>query len=90
MFTVMKERCGECLYGPNKIVSNARRREILQEVHARDGYFVCHKASLVGKTACCHGNWESHGGGQLGRIAGRLGAVQFVTEFDLTATTVTV
>lgn len=83
MFAVMATRCAECLYGPDKIVSNARRADILRGLNRKDCHFICHKASSVGVDACCAGDWEQRGGGQLGRIMGRLGAVRFVTKAEL-------
>ena len=73
-FKIMKERCDQCLFGPNKVVSNQRRAEILIEVKRKDSFFVCHKSSDV----ACHGDWEQNGCGQMGRIAGRLEAIEFV------------
>lgn len=83
IFKVMAERCDQCLYGPNKIVSDTRRRQILRKVSSEDGFFICHKATTAGTEACCRGDWDAHGGGQLGRIAGQLNVVEFVTEADL-------
>lgn len=74
MFKVMEERCKECLFGPNKIVSNDRRSEIIREITRKDSYFNCHKSTGV----ACRGDWDQRGCGQLGRIAGGLNAVEFV------------
>lgn len=82
-FAILAARCNECLYGKDKIVSNERRSEILRKIRQRDSYFVCHKASIVGVEAACHGDWEQRGCGQLGRIMDRLGGVVFVAEADL-------
>lgn len=84
-FKVMSERCNQCLYGPDKIVSNARRSQLIRQTVGIDNHFVCHKAMIAGTKACCRGDWDAHGGGQLGRIAVRLGVVEFVTEDQLTA-----
>jgi hypothetical protein len=83
MFKVMKERCDQCLYGPDKIVSNARRAQILRDIKRKDNHFICHKATIAGHDVCCRGDWDQRCGGQLGRIAGRLNAVQFVDEATL-------
>jgi hypothetical protein len=77
-FKVMREPCSQCLYSPDKIVSNARRSEILRKVRHDDGFFVCHKSQIAGDEACCAGDFKAHGGGQLGRIAGRLNVIEFV------------
>ena len=79
-FKIMNERCNECLYGPDKIVSNARRSQIIREITRKDCHFICHKATAVGQDIACHGDWEQRGCGQMGRIAGRLGMVEFVGE----------
>lgn len=86
-FLVMTERCDQCLYGPNKIVSDARRRQILREVDAADDYFICHKATIAATKACCAGDYESRGGGRTGRLARLLGLVREVTSEQLEATT---
>lgn len=82
-FAVLAERCAECLYGPNKIVSNERRSEIIREITRKDSYFICHKASNAGVEAACRGDWDQRGCGQLGRIMGRLNGVTFIAETDL-------
>jgi hypothetical protein len=82
-FEVLSERCDQCLYGPNKIVREERRKQLLQDLHRSGGYFICHKATIAGRKVACHGDWEQRGCGQLGRIAGRLGVVSFVKEEDL-------
>lgn len=78
-FKVMNERCDQCLFGENKIVSNARRAQIIREIRRKDCHFICHKASISGQDVACRGDWDQLGCGQMGRIAGRIGAVQFVT-----------
>ncbi len=83
MFKVLEQRCNECLYGKRKIVDDARRKEIIKELNEEDNYFICHKATIAGKKVCCRGDWDRRGGGQMGRIAGRLNMVQFVKEEDL-------
>lgn len=82
-FKVMAERCNQCLYGPDKIVSNTRRAQIIRDLDRRDNHFICHKATLKGKDVACRGDWDQRGCGQIGRIAGRLGVVEFIKESDL-------
>ena len=78
-FLVARDRCDQCLYGPDKIVSNKRRKEILNDLERRDSWFVCHKSSIAeGPEICCRGDFDQRGGGQLGQIAGRLGVIEFV------------
>lgn len=77
---VMEKRCDQCLYGPDKIVSNKRRSEIIREITRKDCHFICHKASIAGQDVACRGDFDQRGCGQLGRIMGRLGAIEFVKE----------
>ncbi len=83
MFKVMKERCDQCLYGKNKVVSNARRAEILREIEAKDCNFICHKATIAGQEVCCRGDFDKRGGGKVGRFAKWANAVEFIEEKDL-------
>ena len=75
-FDLMFECCDECLMTDKKIVSNARRKQIVKETLRKDCAFFCHKATLVGREIACRGHFEATGGGQLARIAGRLGAIR--------------
>jgi hypothetical protein len=84
-FKVMEQRCDECLFGKDKIVSNARRSEILRSLDREDSYFICHKATIAGTRVACRGDFDQRGCGQLGRIAGRLNAVEFVAIESLKA-----
>lgn len=76
-FKVMEERCDQCLFGPGKIVSNARRASILRGCRKNDTHFVCHKT----EDACCRGFYDVDPcATNLMRIALRLGAVQEVKQ----------
>lgn len=73
MLEVCKERCAQCLFSKEKIVSDARRRDILAKCKQDDSYFVCHKTD----NACCRGFYDTRSTNYL-RIAQRLNAVKFV------------
>ena len=77
MFKVYAERCDQCLFSPDKIVSDARRREVLAECRRRDSHFVCHKASILRQDICCRGFYDASTSSLI-RIAGRLGCIEFV------------
>jgi hypothetical protein len=78
-FEVASKCCGQCLFSPNKIVSDRRKTNLLKEIIQEQSYFVCHKASINDKETCCRGFYEKMGNAsQLVRIANRLGAVKFV------------
>ncbi len=82
-FKIMAERCNQCLFGKDKIVSNRRRAEILRGLRRDDNHFICHKAQIAGQDIACRGDWDQNGCGQLGRIMGRLGGIEFVAEDSL-------
>lgn len=77
-FKVMQRPCDQCLLSKNKIVPNASRYAILRKARAKDSFFVCHKATIAGLEVVCRGYFDAYGGGQLGRIAERLGCLEFV------------
>ena len=83
MFQVKKEKCDQCLFTENKIVSNKRRKEILKGCKVKDNHFVCHKSSIdeangTGNgNVCCKGFYDTQSS-NLMRISGRLGMVEMV------------
>lgn len=81
-FEVMAEQCDQCLYGPNKIVSDARRRQLLRDMAKNDTHFICHKATIEGRNICCRADYDRRPS-QMVRIAERLSAVTFVRVEDL-------
>lgn len=76
----MAEKCDQCLFTPERIVSSRRMAQVLATCARSDTHFVCHKATLAGdQDVCCRGFYDlDPGASNLMRIAGRLGAVQFV------------
>lgn len=78
MLQIMKERCGQCLFSKDAVVDNERRAELLRECERRDSHFVCHKSQLakVGEIVC-RGFYDTSSTNLI-RIAGRLGAIEFV------------
>lgn len=77
----MAQRCHQCLYGPHKIVSNERRREILRGLRRSDSHFICHLSTMAGEVdVACRADWDQRTCGQMGRIAGRLNVVRFTDE----------
>lgn len=81
-FEVMSEQCDQCLYGPDKIVSDARRKQLLREMTQEDTHFICHKASLKDRNICCRADYDRRPS-QMVRIAERLNAVTFVSIEEL-------
>lgn len=61
MFKVCSSKCNECLFGPNKIVDNERKQEIIETCIENNSFFVCHKFGIegdevtIGEEVCCRG-----------------------------------
>lgn len=77
MFQVADKCCNECLFSPNKIVSDARKMSVLRGCMQNDSHFVCHKASIKGADVCCRGFYNTMDS-QMIRISKRLNMVEFV------------
>jgi hypothetical protein len=84
-FKVCAERCEQCLFSKETIVSNARRKQVLADCRRNDAHFICHKhgvgddEELHGEDVCCRGFYDRDPGAtNMMRIAGRLGMVEFV------------
>lgn len=77
MFKVYEERCPECLFGKDKIVSDSRRKDILETCRKKDSFFVCHKASLRGENVCCRGFYDAQGSSLI-QLAKRLNVASFI------------
>jgi hypothetical protein len=76
----MAERCDQCLFSKDKIVSDTRMRQVLAECERKDQHFTCHKATLCDEDACCRAFYDRDPmRTNLMRIAARLGVVRFVT-----------
>lgn len=89
MFEVMQKRCDRCLFGPDPIVTPERRRDIIHSLTEEENHFVCHHATIARGEGdrpgvCCRADYDRNPARtNLMRIAGRLGAVRFISEQDL-------
>ena len=77
MLQVKKKCCGQCLFSKNKIVSDERKKRLLEEIQKEDTQFFCHKATMEKKEIVCRGFYEQRTS-QMIRIAQRLNMVEFV------------
>lgn len=78
---VCAAQCDQCLFSRNKVVSDARRRELLQQLHRDDTNFQCHKATIAGRHAICRGDYDRGPHRTMAlQIGHRLNALIFVDE----------
>lgn len=84
MFKVMEKQCDQCLFTKDRIVPAARAKQLLKDCTRDDTHFICHKASLEGKEACCRTFYDTRSTNLI-RISQRLGMVKFVTDEQLKA-----
>ena len=78
MFKVQRTMCSTCIYKPDCPLDLAKL-----EAAVADGYggFKAHRICHHSNDACCAGFWAAHKDDfQLGQIAQRLDAVEFVSE----------
>lgn len=84
---IMAKDCGECLFTRNRVVNTQRARQIIADTRREDAPFLCHKATIAGRSVTCHGSLRDTGGGQIGRIATRLGRVRWIDPSTMAETT---
>lgn len=80
-FQVCSQKCSECLFTKNKIVSDDRRKEIIDECLklANETFFECHKATLQNKHVCCKGFYDTYGDRvTIIQLAERLNFIDFI------------
>lgn len=71
---ICAQRCDQCLFSENRIVSVPRMVDIIKQARKADQYFVCHKHTDV----MCRGWHEQQPPSQMERIADRLGLIEYV------------
>lgn len=80
---VQKNKCNQCLFTKNKIVSDRRKKDIVKTCISDRTHFVCHKNQTIedGKDELvCRGYYNKHGHhSQMIRICERIGAIHFVS-----------
>lgn len=76
-FKVYAERCAQCLFSKDKIVSDERRKDLLAHIKDTGRWFECHKASLRDERICCKGFYDS-GASKDVELARQLGLIEFV------------
>ena len=70
---VCAQRCNQCLFSGDRIVSKKRMKEILQECDRTDSHFVCHKT----ENAVCAGFHETRSTNLI-RVMQRLNGIERV------------
>jgi len=71
MLKVCAQKCDQCLFSDNRIVSKKRMKDILQECKQSDTHFVCHKT----KDSVCHGFYKTRSTNLI-RIMQRLNGIE--------------
>jgi hypothetical protein len=83
MFQVQRVRCSTCIYKKTSTLNLDRLEDAVRDNHGGfKDYRACHHASS--NVVCCRGFWDHHRDDfQLGQIAQRFNAVEFVDVDDL-------
>lgn len=90
MLKILRSPCDQCLFSKGKIVSDARRDDVLKQCQDSESHFVCHKFTieeLQGRltpeeaNVVCNGFYRHDPEGTtLLQIATRLGMIEWVDE----------
>lgn len=76
--TVQRKCCNQCLFTPNKIVSDERKTEILKSCKKHNNHFVCHKATIRGCKVTCRGFYDKCTNPEISALFEKIGQVEFV------------
>lgn len=76
MFEVKNKCCNQCLFSKNKIVSDKRKEELLENIWDT-WHFICHKATIEWKDICCKWFYDNVKNQKI-RMAERLWIVDLV------------
>lgn len=79
---VCQKQCDQCLFSKNRIVTLARKKEILKDAIEKDRHFECHKGTMIGIPIVCRGFYDRMTS-QLIRIAQKMDWITFVDPFEL-------
>lgn len=84
-FRVQKKQCATCIYKPSTpLDTDPLEAQCKDKRGDFQAFRVCHHS----KDACCNGFWHRHKDDfNLGRIAQRLGCVEFVNDDTLARST---
>lgn len=76
---VQATQCDACLFTDNKIVSDARKTEILKECKENNNHFQCHKATIKGEAATCRAFYDKCTNTAISTMFEENGLIEFVT-----------
>lgn len=84
MFQVYQDKCQNCLFTQDRIVSSKRAKDIIQDCKDSDTHFICHLSTMENNgNICCRGFFDTVGDDIAKiQIAKRLGAVEFIETPD--------
>lgn len=79
---VCEKQCHQCLFSRNRIVSLARKKQILQQCIEQDAPFECHVGTAKNQSVICRGFYDRISVNRI-RIAERMEWLTFVNPLDL-------
>lgn len=57
---ICNQACDQCLFTDNRIVSDERANQIIEQCLIGDKYFECHKGTIKGERIICRSFWNRH------------------------------
>ena len=76
--TVQRKCCNQCLFSKNKIVSDKRKSQLLDDCKKNNTHFICHKATVKGKVATCSAFYKQKTNSALSSLLESVGEIEFV------------
>lgn len=72
------EKCNQCLFTKDKIVSDECKAELLRELKHNGKHFFCHKGTIKGENIICKGSIEAGFNIDLFNAAQAMGMIKYV------------
>ena len=82
-FQVQKKCCGQCLFTKNKVVTDERKSQILDDCKTNNNFFECHKGTIKNQHVMCRGFFDKNWNGDevqktVTNMLIKLGDIEFV------------
>lgn len=82
MKQIFNKPCKNCLFSKDRIVSQERANEIINDCVTQGKFFICHKASMNGKDTACNRFFHQHMNDDISKLMINIGLLEFVEHDD--------
>jgi hypothetical protein len=78
MKKIFNKPCKNCLFSKDRIVSEERANEIINDCVTNQKFFICHKASMKGENTACNRFFHEHMNDDISKFMIKVGLLEFV------------